>query len=100
MKNIKEACRDVRGVNTIENALQDVRFGLRMLVKRPGFTAMAVVSLAVGIGLNSTLFGLSPADPPTILGSSLLVIAVALLAGYFPARRAIRIDPMTALRYE
>ena len=57
-ENIKETCRDVRGVNAIENALKDVRFGLRMLVKRPGFTAMAVMSLAVGIGLNSTLFSL------------------------------------------
>ena len=40
------------------------------------------------------------ADPATFLGSSFLVIAVALLAGYFPARRAVKIDPMTALRYE
>jgi len=50
--------------------------------------------------LSSLLFQLSPWDPTTYGIASLLLIAAALLASYLPARRATRIDPMEALRYE
>jgi predicted permease len=49
---------------------------------------------------RSLLFELEPNDPPTIAAAALVMIAVALLAGYLPARRAARIHPMSALRYE
>jgi predicted permease len=58
------------------------------------------VVLGVGTILRSELFGLDPADPIVLVGTSLLVIAVAVLAAWIPARRAARIDPMVALRYE
>jgi ABC-type lipoprotein release transport system permease subunit len=46
------------------------------------------------------LFGLSPNDLPTVAAVSLLLLSVALFAGYLPARRASRIDPMVTLRME
>jgi predicted permease len=70
--------------------------------------ALALIGLAIGIPcaiaacrfLSSLLFGLTPTNIPTIAVVSLLLLAVALLAGYIPARRASAIDPLVALRTE
>jgi predicted permease len=67
---------------------------------------LAALGLALGMAasraltgvLESLLFGVTPGDPVTFIGIGALLIAVAALAGYFPARRASRIDPMVALR--
>ena len=58
------------------------------------------MSLAATRLLTSFLFGIRPNDATTFAGVSLLVVAVAFLASYFPARRATRVDPLDALRYE
>jgi predicted permease len=63
-----------------------------------GIALGAAVSFAVARGIAALLFAVTPNDPPTFTGTVLLLTAVAVLAGYLPARRAARIDPMTALR--
>jgi len=65
-----------------------------------GLVIGTAASLAAMPLLASSLYGVKPADPLTFMASSVVVVLVALAASFFPARRASRLDPMVALRYE
>ena len=70
----------------------------------PAAASSVAIGLLASIGLTrlvrSQLYQVSPTDPVVYVAVSLLLVAVSLLACYVPARRASRVDPMTALRHE
>jgi predicted permease len=82
---------------TRERVQMDVMTGTLRLAAT-GIAVGAVASSGVAALIASLLFGTRPADPATFVGVVTLLAAVALLAGYLPARRASRINPMEALR--
>jgi len=91
----------------IRMALGAEASGVLWMVMRESLT-LAALGVAIGIPVSlaaarliaSVLYGLKTTDPATIALAALLMIAVAALAAYLPARRASKVDPMVALRYE
>ena len=91
----------------IRMALGAEKRDIERLIVREGLwmTGMGVAAglagaLALTRLMKTLLFGVSTTDPPTFTGVSLLHVAVALLASFIPARRATKVDPVVALRYE
>lgn len=78
MEQVKESVREVRAGALCEQLLQDVRFGARMLRKNPGFTAVAVLTIALGIGVNASIFAVfnSAALRPLSLPESRSVVGI------------------------
>jgi predicted permease len=112
------ACIGLYGVMAHGVARRTNEIGIRMaLGARGGNIAwmilretllLVVIGLAIGIPvavfaarfISSQLFGLNPTDPAALIGAAVLLTLVALIAGYVPARRASRVNPLNALRYE
>ena len=112
------ACIGLYGILSYGVASRTNEIGIRMalgagrrdvfwLILREAFL-LVIAGVAVGVPIifavtrlaSSLLFGLTPTDPVSLFSAALLMLAVALVAGYLPSRRATRVDPLVALRYE
>jgi macrolide transport system ATP-binding/permease protein len=112
------ACMGVYGMVSYSVAQRTREIGIRMALGAQGIQVLRQVmdegfrpilgGMAIGVvasagvsrALSATLFGLGPLDAVSFVGVSLMLMAVALLATWLPARRATEVDPMVALRYE
>jgi ABC-type antimicrobial peptide transport system permease subunit len=112
------ACIGLYGVMSYTVARRTSEIGIRMaLGETPGgvlvmvlreSAVLVVAGIAIGLAatlaatrlISSMLFGIGAGDPLTIAGATLLMVAVAAVACFLPARRASRVDPMVALRCE
>ena len=101
--NVSRRTREI-GIRMAMGAQKKEVLGLvlreAMLLVVIGVLIGIAASLAAGRLVAAQLFGLEPTDAPTMISAMMVMLAVAATAGYLPARRAARVDPMVALRYE
>ncbi len=105
LEGLRMAANQARGKDESSSGLSLADI-LRLILSNAA--ALVVTGVAIGIGgsaalsrlIGGVLYGVSPTDPFAYVMVSLLLIAVALIAAYLPARRAMRLDPMMALRRE
>jgi putative ABC transport system permease protein len=81
-------------------AIHRLVIGNGMLLTGIGIAIGLPLAFVMARGLSSLLFGVDASDPFAFVGLPLILASVAALASYLPARRAVRVDPLTALRYE
>ena len=101
--NVSRRTREI-GIRMAMGAHQEDVLGLvlrdSMLLVVVGVAIGLTASLAAGRLVAAQLFGVEPTDPTTMTAAMLVMLAVSVAAGYLPARRAARVDPIVALRYE
>jgi ABC-type antimicrobial peptide transport system permease subunit len=102
--------------NTVMRRTNEIGIRMALGAERPSILWMVLretlvlvfIGIVIGIPaaivaarlVSTQLYGLTAADPLTLSAAAVVLIAVAALAGYLPARRASRVDPIVALRYE
>ena len=86
------------GAQTSDVLRAVMKHGIKLIVA--GITLGLGASFALTRFITDLLFGVEPTDPATLVSITLLLLAVALVACFIPARRATRVDPISALRVE
>jgi ABC-type antimicrobial peptide transport system permease subunit len=112
------ACMGLHGVTAYSVARRTSEIGVRIalgaqrsdvvwlvlrqvvVITTAGLAAGVPLAVWAGNGVNAFLFGVKPADPSSLAAAAILMIVVAGVAGFIPARRATRLDPLAALRVE
>ncbi len=101
--SVSERTREIgirMAMGATRGQIQQLIIGNGLRLTAIGMAIGLPIAFALTYGLSSLLFGVTANDPASFIGLPILLASVALLASYLPARRALRVDPLTALRYE